>query len=110
MSSASYLLSCLLLTPQQLLNANSDLDQLREELTQRTDALSAAEARLGRLPILEERVSALGEEKNELETQVAGLGQKLRAAEARCGPPCCCCCLLSLCWCLWSVRLSVDSF
>ncbi|KAG0712656.1 Golgin subfamily A member 1 [Chionoecetes opilio] len=67
-----------------LLNANSDLDQLREDLAQRTDALAASEARLGRLPGLEERLGVLNEEKTELETQVAGLGQKLRAAEARC--------------------------
>lgn len=67
-----------------LLNANSELDHLREELKQKTEALAATEARLGRLPGLEERVGALSEEKTELETQVAGLGQKLRAAEARC--------------------------
>lgn len=67
-----------------LLNANSELDQLREELTQKTEALTTAESRLGRLPGLEERLGTLSEEKTELETQVAGLGQKLRAAEARC--------------------------
>ncbi|XP_045107594.1 golgin subfamily A member 1-like isoform X2 [Portunus trituberculatus] len=67
-----------------LLNANSELDHLKEELRQKTEALAATEARLGRLHGLEERVGALSEEKTELETQVAGLGQKLRAAEARC--------------------------
>ena len=56
---------------------------MREELKQKTEALAATEARLGRLPGLEERVGVLSEEKTELETQVAGLGQKLRAAEAR---------------------------
>lgn len=67
-----------------LLNANSELDRVREDLKQRTEALAAVEAKLGRLPGLEERLGVLSEEKTELETQVAGLKQRLRVAEGKC--------------------------
>lgn len=56
---------------------------MREELKQRTEALAVVEGKLGRLPGLEERLGALSEEKTELETQVAGLKQRLRVAEGK---------------------------
>lgn len=67
----------------QLLNTNSELEQVKEELGKKSEALSSTEARLSWASGLEERIGVLSEEKTELETQVAGLNQKLNAANAR---------------------------
>ncbi|XP_042204690.1 golgin subfamily A member 1-like isoform X3 [Homarus americanus] len=66
-----------------LLNTNSELEQVQSELIKKTEALSSVESRLSWASALEERIRILSEEKTELETQVAGLNQKLNAANAR---------------------------
>lgn len=56
---------------------------MRAELEKKTAALTSAESRLSWAASLEERMALLGEEKTELETQVAGLSQKLAQANSR---------------------------
>lgn len=66
-----------------LLNTNNELEEVKAELNKKSEVLSSAEARLSWASGLEERIGVLNEEKTELETQVAGLNQKLNAANAR---------------------------
>ncbi|KAK4295881.1 hypothetical protein Pmani_031584 [Petrolisthes manimaculis] len=66
-----------------LLNTNNELEEMRAELEKKTAALASAEARLSWAANLEERMATLGEEKTELETQVAGLSHKLTQANSR---------------------------
>nr|XP_045615677.1 golgin subfamily A member 1-like isoform X2 [Procambarus clarkii] len=66
-----------------LLNTNSELEQVQAELKRKTEALTNAESHLSWASGLEERIGVLSEEKTELETQIAGLNQKLNVVNAK---------------------------
>lgn len=66
-----------------LLNTNSELEEVKSKLTQKSESLVFAESRLATLSALPERLSQLNEEKTELESQVVGLNHKLSSANTR---------------------------
>lgn len=66
-----------------LLNTNSELEETKAELKQKTDALIAAESRLNVVDTLEERIRTLSEDKTSLEGQVTSLSHKLNALSIR---------------------------
>ncbi|XP_037785088.1 golgin subfamily A member 1-like isoform X2 [Penaeus monodon] len=66
-----------------LLNTNSELEETKAELKQKTDTLIATESRLNMVDTLEERIRALSEDKTSLEGQVTSLSHKLNALSVR---------------------------
>ncbi|XP_042892075.1 golgin subfamily A member 1-like isoform X2 [Penaeus japonicus] len=66
-----------------LLNTNSELEESKAELKQKTETLMSTEARLNMVDSLEERIRALSEDKTSLEGQVTSLSHKFNALSAR---------------------------
>lgn len=65
------------------MNTTSDLENAKTALNEKTKEVEGLMKRVATFEGIEERIHTLSEEKMDLETQVAGLNQKLNAANIR---------------------------